>query len=232
MGQKVSPTGFRIGIFEDWRSRWYARGGDFADLLIEDIKIRRFVKANYGRAGIPMVEIERTRDEVKVVLHASRPGAIIGAKGANVDKLQDELQRLTGRRINIKIMEIGRPDIEAQLVAESIAEQLGRRAAFRRTMKRTLDQVMDAGALGVKIQLSGRLGGAEMARRETALKGSVPLSTLRARISYGFTEAPTPQGHVGVKVWINQGFYDVEGSDADDAASGQAPQKSKRKSKR
>lgn len=232
MGQKVRPIGFRVGIFEDWSSRWYASKKDFADLLIEDSKIRKFVKGNHGKAGIPKVEIERTRDEVKVVLHAARPGLIIGRKGTEVDRLQEELQQLTGRRISIKILEVTRPEIEAQLVAEDIAEQLERRASFRRTMKRSVEAVTDAGAKGVKIQLSGRLGGAEMARRENILQGSVPLATLRAKISYGFTEAKTPQGHIGIKVWINQGFYDMEATDGADAQAGQVPQKPKRKSKR
>lgn len=232
MGQKIRPTGFRVGIFEDWRSRWYASKKDFPDLLIEDHKIRHFVKSRYGKAGIPRIDIERTRDEVKVMLHTARPGIIIGRKGTEVEKLQEELQELTGRRINIKIVEIGRPEIDAQLVGEDIADQLSRRASFRRTMKRAVEQVMDAGAKGVKIQLSGRLGGAEMARQEKQLAGSVPLATLRARISYGFTEAKTAQGHIGVKVWVNQGFYDTEDTDGADAQAGQIPQKPKRKSKR
>lgn len=232
MGQKIRPTGFRIGIFEDWRSRWYASKKDFADLLVEDHKIRSFVKSRYGKAGIPKIEIERTRDEVKVMLNTARPGIIIGRKGTEVEKLQEELQELTGRRINIKIVELTRPEIDAQLIGEDIAEQLSRRASFRRTMKRAAEQVMDAGAKGVKIQLSGRLGGSEMARQEKQLNGSVPLATLRAKISYGFTEAKTAQGNIGVKVWVNQGFYDTEDADGADAQAGQVPQKSKRKSKR
>lgn len=232
MGQKVRPIGFRIGIFEDWRSRWYAGKKDFADLLAEDHKIRRFVQKNYSKAGIPKVEIERTRDEVKVMLHTARPGIIIGRKGTEVEKLQEELQDLTGRRINIKIVEIHRPDIDAQLIAEDIADQIERRSSFRRTMKRSVEQVMDAGAKGIKIQMSGRLGGAEMSRREKALAGAVPLTTLRAKISYGFTEAKTPQGHIGIKVWVNQGYYDTEDADGAHAQAGQVPQKSKRKSKR
>jgi small subunit ribosomal protein S3 len=233
MGQKVRPTGYRIGIFEEWRSRWYAGSRkDFADLLVEDHKIRRFVKQRYGKAGIPKVEIERTRDEVKVMLHTARPGVLIGAKGAQVDKIQEELQDFTGRKINLKVIELGRPEIEAQLVAEDIADQLQRRASFRRTMKRAMEQVMEAGAKGVKTQLSGRLGGAEMARCEKGLLGAVPLTTLRAFIDYGFAEAKTPQGNIGIKVWINRGYYDTENTDANDAQAGQVPQKSKRKNKR
>ncbi len=232
MGQKVSPIGFRVGIFEGWQSRWYAGKRDFSDLLIEDFKIRDYVRKNYAKAGIPRVEIERTRDEVKVMLLTARPGVIIGRKGTEVDKLQEDLQNLTGRRINIKIVELPRPDIDAQLIAEDVAQQLERRASFRRAMKRTAEQVMEAGAKGVKIHLGGRLAGAEMARSEKVLIGSVPLSTLRAKISYGFTEAMTAQGHIGIKVWVNQGFYDVEMADGANAEAGQVPQKSKRKSKR
>lgn len=232
MGQKVQPTGFRVGIFEDWSSRWYATKKEFADLLEEDARIRKFVKQNYGRAGIPRVEIERTRDEVKVMLNTARPGMIIGRKGTEVEKLQSELQNLTGRRINIKIIEIARPEIDAQLIAEDIADQLQRRSSFRRTMKRSAEQVMGAGARGVKMQLSGRLGGAEMSRCEKVLQGAVPLTTLRAKISYGFTEAKTAQGHIGIKVWVNQGYYDTESTDGANAQTGQVPQVPKRKNKR
>jgi len=234
MGQKIHPTGYRMGIMEDWRSRWYAGKHEFKDLLVEDFKIRQYVKKRYGYAGIPKIEIERTRDAVTVFLHTARPGVIIGRKGAEVEKLQEELQDLTGRRIDIKIIEVNRPEIDAQLVAESIAEQLGRRASFRRTMKRTLEQTMDAGAKGVKIQLSGRLGGAEMSRTEKTLDGSIPLSTLRAKVAYGFAEARTPQGHIGVKVWIHQGDYlKMEaGTDAPDAQAGQVSKKPKRSRKR
>ncbi len=159
MGQKVNPIGFRTGIMLDWKSRWYASKKDFADLLLEDKKIRDYVSKKYKFAGIPKVEIERTRDEVKVVLHAARPGVIIGRKGQQVEQLQDELQNLVGRRINIKIEEISRPELQAHLVAEDIAEQLGKRASFRRTIKRAMEQTMEAGAKGIKIQLAGRLGG-------------------------------------------------------------------------
>lgn len=207
MGQKVRPTGFRIGVYEDWRSRWYANKHEFSDLLVEDFKIRRHIKAKYSYAGIPKIEIERTRDAVKVILFTARPGVIIGRKGAEVERIQEELQTLTGRRIELKIEEINRPEIDAQLISEDIAEQLKKRSSFRRTMKRALEQTMDGGARGVKIQLSGRLGGSEMSRTEKALLGSIPLSTLRAKIDYGFAEAKTAQGHIGVKVWVHQGDY-------------------------
>jgi small subunit ribosomal protein S3 len=231
MGQKVNPVGFRTGIMIGWKSRWYASKREFSDLLIEDQKIRAFVKDKYRYAGLPKIEIERTRDEVKVIMFAARPGIIIGRKGQEVERLQAELQELVGRRINIKIEEIARPEIQAQLVAEDIAEQLAKRASFRRTMKRAMEQTMEAGAKGIKIQLAGRLGGSEMARREKQSVGSIPLSTLRAKIDYGFTEAKTAQGHIGVQVWVNQGMYEEDNNGAD-AQEGQAPKKPKRTYKR
>ena len=234
MGQKVNPIGFRTGIMEDWKSRWYASKREFASLILEDHKIRKHIKSKYNFAGIPKIEIERTRDEVKVILFTARPGIIIGRKGQEVEKLQEELQTLTQRRINIKIEEINRPELNGQLVAEDIAEQLEKRASFRRAMKRTLDQTMEAGAKGIKVQLSGRLAGSEMSRQEKALAGSIPLQTLRSKISYGFTEAKTAQGHIGVKVWINQGDYlsDEESGDGANAEARQVPKKPARKNPR
>ncbi len=217
MGQKVRPTGFRVGIMEDWRSRWYASKHEFKDLLVEDFKIRRFIKKKYGFAGIPKIEIERTRDAVTVLLFTARPGVIIGKRGSEIEKLQEELQTLTGRRIEIKIQEVARPEIDAQLVAEDIAEQLQKRTSFRRTIKRALEQTMDGGAKGVKVLLGGRLGGSEMSRSEGGALGSIPLSTLRAKIDYGFAEAKTAQGHIGVKVWVNQGDY-LKGEPGEEAA--------------
>lgn len=236
MGQKVNPVGFRTGVMTGWKSRWYASKQDFAGLLLEDQKLRHFIKnhpkkSQYRQAGVDRIEIERTRDEVKVVLYVARPGLIIGKKGQEIDFLQNELQNLIGRRVNLKIEEIQRPEIQGQLVAEEIAAQLAKRSSFRRTMKRTLEQTMEAGAKGIKIQLSGRLGGAEMARREKQIAGSIPLSTLRAKIDYGFTEARTPQGNIGVQVWINQGIYEGD-TDGADAETGQAPKVPKRTYKR
>jgi small subunit ribosomal protein S3 len=238
MGQKIRPTGFRTGVMEDWRSRWYAGKQEFADLLVEDQKIRAYIKKGhthpkggekpipYKNSGIPRIEIERTRDEVKVFVYTARPGIIIGRQGVEIERLTRELENLTGRRINLKIEEVNKPETNAQLVAEDVAEQLEKRASFRRTMKKTLDQTMEAGARGIKIQLSGRLGGAEMARQETALSGSVPLQTLRARIDYGFTEAKTAQGHIGIKVWINNGDYlSEESGNAAHAQAGKVPKK-------
>jgi small subunit ribosomal protein S3 len=238
MGQKVNPTGYRTGIMTGWKSRWYASKQEFADLLVEDQRIREFIKRRKDRGGKPMypmiakIEIERTRDEVKVMLHSARPGVLIGRKGERVEELQHELQNLTGRRINIKIEEINRPELVAQLVAEDVAEQLSKRASFRRTMKRSLEQTMEAGAQGIKIQLAGRLGGAEMARREKQIAGSIPLSTLQARIDYGFTQAKIAQGHIGVQVWINQGTFSEDQFDGVDASTGKAPKKPKRSYKR
>ncbi len=237
MGQKVHPIGFRTGVMTGWQSRWYAPKQEFAELLVEDQKIRDFIKKRKDPSGKPMypmiakIEIERTRDEVKVILHSARPGVLIGRKGERVEELQNDLQNLIGRRVNIKIEEINRPELVAQLVAEDIAEQLSKRASFRRTMKRAIDQTMEAGAKGIKVQLSGRLGGAEMSRREKAIAGSMPLSTLRAKIDYGFAEAWIAQGHIGVQVWINLGTYE-EPSDGADAQTGQASKKPKRAYKR
>ena len=234
MGQKVNPIAFRTGVMEGWRSRWYAPKAEFAKFLVEDKKIRDFVKKhptqNYKAAGIDKIEIERTREEVKVTLFVARPGIIIGKKGQEVERLQNEIQNLVKRKINLKIEEISRPDMQAQLVAEKVAEQLMRRSSFRRTMKRASEETMDAGAKGIKIQLAGRLGGAEMARREKQISGSIPLSTIRAKINYGFAEALTPQGHIGVQVWINQGNYGEE--DNVDAKAGQASKGPKRSYKR
>ena len=231
MGQKVNPVGFRTGVMEGWKSRWYAPKDQFATLLVEDKKIRHFVKKhptkNYKAAGIDRIEIERTRDEVKVILFVARPGLIIGKKGQEIELLQTEIQNLIGRRVNLQINEINRPELQAQLVAERIAEQLSKRSSFRRTMKRALEETMDAGAKGIKVQLAGRLGGAEMARREKQITGSIPLSTLRAKIDYGFVEAMTPQGHIGVQVWINQGNYGdvIDGTDAQAGKTSKGPKR-------
>ncbi len=233
MGQKVRPTGFRVGIVEDWRSRWYAPKREFGTLLVEDVKIRRFVKQKYGFAGIAKVEIERTRDHVNINLFSSRPGVIIGRKGQEIDRLKAELEELTGRRMELKIVELNNPFKSAILVAEDIAQQLQKRGSFRRALKRSLEQVMDTGAHGVKIQLSGRLGGAEMSRKEKGIRGSIPLSTLQRHVDYGQTTAKTGQGIIGVKVWIDHGNYsDEESKDGADAQKGQASKKSKRSHKR
>lgn len=212
MGQKVSPIGFRVGVTEGWRSRWYAGNKkDFARYLLEDRNLRRHIKKNYGFSNIPTIEIERTREKVNIILHTARPGLIIGRKGANVDKLRTQLAKFVGdREINLEIKEVKLPQVNAQLVAENIAEQLVRRANFRRTMKKAIDVTMDTGALGIKVQISGRLGGAEMARTESSGKGKVPLQTLDAHVQYGFAEAFTTYGTIGVKTWIYLGKYGKE----------------------
>jgi small subunit ribosomal protein S3 len=230
MGQKVRPTGFRVGVMTDWQSTWYASKGDFAELLVEDTNIRDFIKKKYeknGRSGIARVRIERTREKVVVYIHSARVGLIIGKKGQEVDKLTKELENLTHRHIEVKTMEINKPEVDAQLVAEDIGEQLEKRQSFRRTMKRSMDQTMEAGAKGVRIQLAGRLGGSEMARTEKGMLGSIPLSTLRAKIDYGFAEAKTAQGHIGIKVWINNGDY-LDAEENSDAINAQASKVSKK----
>jgi len=241
----VNPVAFRTGIMEDWKSRWYASKKDFAELLVEDKKIRDFIKKRKapgeGRGinadrlmypAIARIEIERTRDEVRVILFSAKPGVLIGHSGEKAEILQNDLQRLTGRRVNVKIEEVKRPDLVAQLIAEDIGDQLVRRVGFRRTMQRAMKQAMDAGAKGIKIQLSGRLGGAEMARCEKQIEGSIPLSTLRAKIDYGFHEAKIAQGHIGIQVWINQGEYSEDDKNGANAQTSKASKGAKRSYKR
>jgi small subunit ribosomal protein S3 len=208
VGQKVRPTGFRVGITDDWRSRWYAKKKDFGALLVEDQKIREFVKKEYGFAGIPRVDLERKTEggEVTVIIRTARPGVIIGRKGAKVDKLKADLAALTQKKVDLKIIEIDRPELDAQLVAEGVAEQLKKRMSFRRVIKKSLELTMGAGAKGCKLQVAGRLGGHEMARTEHSHEGSIPLQTLRADIDYGFAEAFTTHGAIGVKCWIYRGM--------------------------
>lgn len=231
MGQKVCPISFRLGITQGWKSLWYADKKSFGTLLVEDQKIRKVIKKGYSFAGISFIEIERTRQDAKITLHTARPGLIIGRKGAEVDKLKDEIQKLIGREVVIKIKEITKPELQAQLVAESIAEQLEKRAAFRRTMKKAMDASIDAGAKGVKIRVAGRLGGAEIARAEKMTTGSIPLHTLRADIDYGFAEAKTTYGVIGVKVWIYKGLIssDKEKKHAHDAKESEVQEDAKAK---
>ena len=229
MGQKVNPIGFRIGITEGWRSRWFAPKAAFAEFLIEDQKIRRFVDHRLNRqppyAAVARVEIERTRDDVRVMLHTARPGLVIGPKGAEVEKLQEALEDLIDRKVSVNIVEIKHPDFDAKLVAESISEQLKKRAAFRRVMKMRVESSMAAGALGVKIMCKGRLGGAEMARREKQIRGSIPLHTLQAHIDYGVATCRTTSGTVGIKVWLYQGRY---GEEVESQAVPQRPRRGRR----
>lgn len=254
MGQKVNPVAYRTGVFLGWKSRWYAPKKEFAELLVEDQKIRNFIKnrkvtvVKTGEDGktskkdervmyprVSKIEIERTRDEVKVVIHSGRAGALTRPGGKMLEELQADLQNLVGRRISLEVVEIRNPVINAQLVAEDIAEQLAKRASFRRAMKHAMEMAMhpdQGGAKGIKIQLSGRLGGAEMSRREKASEGSIPLSTLHANIDYGFHEAMIAQGHIGIQVWINQGSYSEDKTDGVDAETNKTSKNPKRSYKR
>ncbi len=207
MGQKTHPTGFRIAITEPWRSRWYASRKDFSKFLVEDQKIRKFILDNWAFAAIPRVEIERTGDLITVFIHTARPGILIGKKGAKVDKFREDLEKLTGKAVRMKIVEIHRPELEATLVAESVAEMMSKRRNYRMILKKAVEQTMAAGALGVKIVVSGRLQGAEMARVGKISRGRVPCTTLRAKLDYGQIHAKTKAGTVGVKVWIFNGEY-------------------------
>ena len=204
MGQKVNPHGMRVGVIKDWDSRWYAEK-DFADNLVEDHKIRVYVKKKLYAAGISKIEIERSTDRVRVIIHTAKPGVVIGKGGAEIEKLKAEISKLTDKKLFVDIKEIKRPDRDAQLVAENIAAQLENRVSFRRAMKSTMQRTMKAGALGIKASCAGRLGGADIARTEWYSEGKVPLHTLRADIDYGFAEADTTYGKVGVKVWIYKG---------------------------
>lgn len=214
MGQKTHPLGFRIGITEDWRSRWYAPKGAYSEFLIEDQKIRKFVDHRLNRqppyAAVSRIEVERTRDEVKVILHTARPGLVIGPKGAEVDRLKEALEDLIDRAVGLNVVEVRAPDLDATLIAEAISEQLKKRTSFRRVLKMRADASMSAGAKGIKISLAGRLGGAEMARYEQLIRGSIPLHTLQANIDYGVATCCTKSGAIGVKVWLYKGRYGEE----------------------
>jgi len=205
LGQKVHPKGFRIGVIKDWDGRWFANRKDYADLLHEDLKIRSQIKERFFTAGVSRVEIERAANRAKITIHTARPGMVIGKGGAEVDRLRKELEVASGKQLQINIVEVKRPEIDAQLVAENIAFQLERRVSFRRAMRQAQQRAMRFGALGIKVRVSGRLNGAEIARTEWTPEGSIPLHTLRADIDYGFAEARTTYGRIGVKVWIYKG---------------------------
>jgi small subunit ribosomal protein S3 len=212
MGQKVNPIGFRVGITEDWKSRWYAPKSAYGDFLVEDQKVRKHIDNRLNRrppfAAVSEILIERTREEVTITLKTARPGLVIGPKGAEVDKLREELEDLIKRKVApIKVIEIKNPDLNAQLVAEAIAEQLKKRASFRRVLKMRIDATMQAGAKGIRVSVAGRLGGAEIARTEKVTVGSVPLTTLQADVNYGYAIAFTTYGAIGVKTWIYRGMY-------------------------
>jgi small subunit ribosomal protein S3 len=227
MGQKTHPFGFRVGITEAHKSRWYAPKALYGELLIEDYRIREFLDKRLNRtppfAAVADILIERTREELKVILKTGRPGLVIGPKGSEIDRLQQELQYMTGRKVSVSVVEIGNPDLNAQLVAEGISEQLKKRASYRRLVKMRAEGAMQAGAKGIRLLLAGRLGGAEMTRRLDTRLGSLPLSTLQANIDYGFAESFTTYGAIGVKCWIYKGPYSEEIDESASRAAGARP---------
>jgi len=204
VGQKVNPKGFRIGVIRTWDSNWYA-DREYTDLVLEDHKVRHYVKDQFYAAGISRVEIQRTANRMRITIYTAKPGIVIGKAGSEVERIKAELVKMTGKVVNINIQEIKKPELDAQLVSESIAQQLEKRAAYRRTMKQSIQRAMRMGAVGIKIAISGRLNGAEIARSDWQADGKVPLHTLRADVDYGFAEANTTYGKLGIKVWINHG---------------------------
>lgn len=205
MGQKVNPTGLRVGVIKDWESRWYAADKDFGATLVEDYKLRKFLLDRLKAAGVPKVEIERDAKRVRINVFCAKPGIVIGRGGSEIDKLKAEVEKMLGKPVSINIVEIKQPDLDATLVAENIAGQLERRVSYRRAVKQAIGRTMRLGAKGIKVQVSGRLGGAEIARSESYHEGTIPLQTIRADIDYGFVEAATTYGRIGVKVWIYKG---------------------------
>lgn len=205
MGQKVNPHGLRVGVIKDWDSRWFANKATFGDTLVEDYNVRKFLKKTLFAAGVPSIEIERFADKVKIHIHCSKPGIVIGRGGTEIEKLRHQVEAIVKKPVNINIVEVKQPDLSAQLVAESIASQLERRISFRRAMKQSIGRAMKLGAKGIKTRVSGRLGGAEIARSESYHEGTIPLQTIRADIDYGTAEAHTTYGRIGVKVWIYRG---------------------------
>ena len=205
MGQKVNPHGLRVGVIKDWDSRWFAKDNLFGDILVEDYNLRKYLKKTLYSAGIPRIEIERDASLVRIHIHCAKPGMVIGKGGTEIDKLRNKCEKMLGKPVSINIVEVKSPDTDAQLVAENIAAQLEKRMAFRRCMKQAIGRSMKLGVKGIKVGLSGRLGGAEIARKEHYHEGTIPLQTLRADIDYGFTEAKTTYGRIGVKVWIYKG---------------------------
>lgn len=205
MGQKINPTGLRVGVIKDWESRWYAKNADFGDTLVEDYNLRDWLLKKLAPAGVPKIEIERDANRVRINIHCAKPGMVIGRGGSEIDKLKTECEKKLGKAVSLNIVEIKSPDLNAQLVAENIASQLERRVSFRRALKQSIGRTMKLGAKGIKTQVSGRLGGAEIARTEHYHEGTIPLQTIRADIDYGFAEAKTTYGRIGVKVWIYRG---------------------------
>ncbi len=205
MGQKVNPHGFRVGVIKNWDSRWFANNNVFGDTLVEDYNLRKYLKKTLAAAGTPKVEIERTASRIRLNIHCAKPGIVIGRNGSEIEKLRANCEKMLGKQVNINIVEVKNPDINSTLVAQNVAEQLEKRVSFRRAMKMAIGRAMKSGAKGIKIMVSGRLGGAEIARSEQYHEGTIPLQTIRADIDYGFAEADTTYGKLGVKVWIYKG---------------------------
>ncbi len=205
MGQKVNPHGLRVGVIKDWDSRWFANKASFGDTLVEDYNVRKYIKKNLYAAGVPRIEIERFADKVRIHVHCAKPGIVIGRGGENIEKLRLDIEKMMKKSVAINIVEVKSPDMDAQLVAESIAAQLENRASYRRAMKQAIGRAMKLGAKGIKVMVGGRIGGAEIARSESYHEGTIPLQTIRADIDYGFAEAATTYGRIGVKVWIYKG---------------------------
>ena len=227
MGQKVNPNGLRVGVIKNWDSRWYVKDEEIGDTIVSDYKIRKYLKEKLQAAGVPKVEIERDRSRVRVFIHCAKPGMVIGRGGVEIEKLKTELEAMVGKPVAVNVFEIKNPDLNAQLVAENIASQLERRTSFRRAMKQAIGRTMKLGAKGVKVSCGGRLGGAEIARTEHYHEGTIPLQTLRADIDYGFWEANTTYGKIGVKVWIYKGEVLNEA-----AAGGERPERRERRPRR
>lgn len=228
MGQKVNPHGLRVGVIKDWDSRWFANKATFGDTLVEDYNVRNFIKKELYAAGVPKIEIERFADKVKIHVHCAKPGIVIGRGGENIEKIRAKVEKMIGKSVAINIVEVKTPDMNAQLVAENIAAQLENRVSFRRAMKQSIGRAMKLGAKGIKVKCGGRLGGAEIARSETYHEGTIPLQTIRADIDYGFAEANTTYGKIGVKVWIYKG----EVLKGDIAAKAERPERPERKPRR
>lgn len=229
MGQKVNPHGMRVGVIKDWDSRWFANKATFGDTLVEDYNVRNYIKKNLYAAGVPRIEIERFADKVRIHVHCAKPGIVIGRGGENIEKLRLDVEKMMKKSVAINIVEVKSPDMDAQLVAESIAAQLENRASYRRAMKQAIGRAMKLGARGIKVMVSGRIGGAEIARSESYHEGTIPLQTIRADIDYGFAEASTTYGRIGVKVWIYKG--EVLKGDVAKAKSA-APEKTEKKPRR
>ncbi len=229
MGQKVNPHGMRVGVIKDWDSRWFANKATFGDTLVEDYNVRNYIKKNLYAAGVPRIEIERFADKVRIHVHCAKPGIVIGRGGENIEKLRLDVEKMMKKSVAINIVEVKSPDMDAQLVAESIAAQLENRASYRRAMKQAIGRAMKFGAKGIKVMVSGRIGGAEIARSESYHEGTIPLQTIRADIDYGFAEASTTYGRIGVKVWIYKGEV-LKGDVAKARAA--APEKPEKKPRR